>query len=186
MAEATSVQACIERHRDYPLDVWETEMNGIQRARLERMYALVGPDARALDVGCNSGYAPFFRPDCDWCGVDVAPELVAKAQQRMAAQVAPAEMLPYGDNAFDYVVLGEILEHVYDPQQVLGEAARVARLAVVGSTPDEAGAWGKHRVEGHRFHVRAFSAGELHALLAQFGAAAVTRSGHFLFFEVAL
>lgn len=187
MAEATSVKACIERHVAYPYDVWATEMNGTQRSRLERMYGLLTTWSTVLDVGCNSGYAVHFRPDCIWTGVDVSPELVAKARQNLdGAQVAAAEELPFADGTFDHVVLGEILEHVYDPGQVLSEAARVARLSIVGSTPDEAGAWGKHTVAKHRFHVRAFSEVELRALLSEYGRASVNLSGHFLFFKVAL
>ena len=117
----------------------------------------------------------------------MAPELVARAQKRMAAQVATAEDLPFEDDTFDTVCLGEILEHVFDPRQVLAEAARVARLAIAGSTPHEDGGWGKHTVAAHRWHVRAFSEAELLALLSEIGEASVRRlRGHFLFFEVAL
>lgn len=180
------MQACIERHVDYPYDIWDTEMNELQRARIEDVYWMVR-GAAALDIGCNSGYAARLRPDVSWSGVDVAPALVDMAQQHMAAQVAPAEKLPFPDNAFDTAVLGDILEHVYDPRAVVAEAVRVARLAVVGSTPHEDGGWGKHTVKGHRWHVRAFSEDELIALLSEFGAVTVTRlRGHFQLFEVVL
>lgn len=184
MAEATTLQACIARHVDYP-DRWEEGMSELQRARMDGLYGLARGQT-ALDVGCNSGYAALIRPDIVWSGVDVAPALVEKARARMDAQVATAEALPFPDNSFDTVVLGEILEHVYDPHAVVAEAARVARLAVVGSTPHEEGGWGKHTVTGHRWHVRAFSEEELLALLSEFGRASVTRlRGHFQLFEVA-
>jgi SAM-dependent methyltransferase len=185
LAEATSAQACQERHVDYP-DRWLVGMDGLQRARMEALYGQVR-GRTALDVGCNSGYAAILRPDVAWSGVDVAPALVAVAGERMAARVAPAEALPFPDASFDTVVLGEILEHVYDPAAVVAEAVRVARLAVVGSTPAADGGWGKHTVAGHRWHVRAFDEGELMELLSPFGAATIRRlRDHFQLFEVAL
>ena len=50
-----------------------------------------------------------------------------------------AHALPFRDEAFDTVVLGDILEHVEDDYKVLAEAVRVARLQVIGTTPDEYG-----------------------------------------------
>lgn len=50
-----------------------------------------------------------------------------------------AHRLPFRDATFDTVVLSDILEHVEDDYGVLAEAARVARLQVIGTTPDEYG-----------------------------------------------
>lgn len=158
MAEATSEDACVERHEDYPYDVWEDSMDSIQRQRLETMFAYVQPGESLLDVGCNSGYAKqFVSKRCLVWGVDVSEDLVSKARQRLdGAEVARAESLPFRDGTFDVVALGEILEHVFDPLLVLREAARVSRRAIIGSTPTEDGAWGSHRVPDHPFHVRCY------------------------------
>jgi predicted SAM-dependent methyltransferase/glycosyltransferase involved in cell wall biosynthesis len=48
-----------------------------------------------------------------------------------------AERLPFDDKFFDVVCLGELLEHVPDPQLVLKEAVRVARKKVIITCPDE-------------------------------------------------
>lgn len=132
------------------------------------------PGDRVLDVGCNSGYiTQFLHPSCVVYGVDVSEDLVAKASAHLFdAQVAPAEHLPYGDKSMDVVLLGEILEHVYDPVAVLKEAARVARRLISGSTPHEAGKWGpngKNPPGPHRFHVRCFVQETLEATLRSAG-----------------
>lgn len=189
MAEATSVAVCNQRHREYPFDVWEDSMDTVQRRRLETMFAYVKPGERVLDVGCNSGYAAEYLKGCEVHGVDVSERLVAKAQEKLAgAQVAPAEALPFEDDSFDVVALGEILEHVYDPVVVIKEAARVARRAIVGSTPTEDGAWGAHRVATHPFHVRCYDELSLYSDLGVAGPCTVNvrRIPHIYVFEVLL
>ena len=173
MAEADSVQACIDRHLAYPYDIAH-RLKPAQRHRVAEMVRPVRPGELVLDVGCNSGYLIDFLPaTCIGWGVDVAPELVARARLRLArAEVAPAETLPFPDSSVDVVVLGEILEHVFDPVAVVREAARVARRLVIGSTPHEASPWGpqgSRRPEGHRFHVRCFTATSLGEVLCQAG-----------------
>jgi ubiquinone/menaquinone biosynthesis C-methylase UbiE len=137
------------------------------------MVAGVLPRDRVLDVGCNSGYiVDFLHPECVVFGVDVSEELVKKARPRLIeAVVAPAEDLPYADRSMDVVIIGELLEHVYDPEEVVREAARVARRLVAGSTPHEAGKWGptQKSPESHRFHVRCFDAPTLRATLERAG-----------------
>ncbi len=48
-----------------------------------------------------------------------------------------AHHLEFPDNSFDVAVLGDLLEHVEDPSQVLKEAHRVAKRLVI-TVPDEA------------------------------------------------
>ncbi|GAI93516.1 unnamed protein product [marine sediment metagenome] len=50
---------------------------------------------------------------------------------------ADAHHLPFNDNSFDSVVLGELLEHVTNPLQVLKEATRVSRKKVIFTVPNE-------------------------------------------------
>jgi ubiquinone/menaquinone biosynthesis C-methylase UbiE len=105
--------------------------------------------------------------------VDLNPELVEKARKQMIdAEVGSAERLPWESEVFDLSCLGEILEHVFDPEAVLEEAVRVTGRRVIGSTPHECGNWGPkgcHPVEGHRYHVRCFTRAKLEKLLKPYG-----------------
>lgn len=173
MAEASSRDACIDRHRAYTIDI-ATRLNPKQVARLNAMLAPVRPGEHVLDAGCNSGFVVDFLPrSCVVTGVDVAEHLVAIARTRLArADVAPVEELPYEARSVDVVILGEILEHVFDPVAVLREAGRVSRRLVIGSVPNERSKWGpngKHKPEGHAYHVRAFTARTLRAALVGAG-----------------
>jgi len=173
MAEATSRDACIDRHRAYTIDI-ATRLNPKQVARLEAMLAPVRAGEAVLDAGCNSGFVvDFLPPTCTVSGVDVAEHLVAIARGRLArADVAPVEELPYADRSVDIIIYGEILEHVYDPVAVLLEGRRVARRLLIGSVPNEQSKWGptgKHKPDGHPYHVRAFTARTLQATLRRAG-----------------
>lgn len=90
----------------------------------------------ALDVGTGVGlFAGVFqsRGVATLAGVDIRPELLSLARQRIPAadfQEADAGKLPFTDGQFDLVFLGHLLHEVDDPAAVLREAARVARRRV--------------------------------------------------------
>lgn len=170
MAKNESEDQMVTLHSEYP-DLECDLSSDFQRRRVQSAADCVRPGDRVLDVGCNSGYFVRFCPQAESVtGVDVNPALVAIARTRLAyATVARAEDLPFQDKEFDLVNISEVLEHVHDPEKCLREAARVSRRSIVGDTPHELGAWGLHRVESHKWHVRCFNEFELKYLLEQFG-----------------
>jgi SAM-dependent methyltransferase len=94
--------------------------------------------AKLLDVGCGTGWlAEHFS---DYTGIDGSPEAVdaAQAKGRSIVQGDGGEPLPFGDAAFDGVVLKDLLEHVADPVAVVREAHRVLKPGgrVFASSPD--------------------------------------------------
>jgi methionine biosynthesis protein MetW len=80
-----------------------------------------------LDVGCGSGVhgAELARAHGHRVvGVDLSEQSIAKAQTRLAeayvADVTKPELYPFfGQRKFDVIVFSDILEHLYDPAQVL-------------------------------------------------------------------
>ena len=89
---------------------------------------------RALDVGTGAGalalaLAPFVA---EVVGVDVEPELLARARDRAPANTtfeeADATALPFPDASFDLVGSVRTLHHVHRPELALAELARVTRL----------------------------------------------------------
>jgi ubiquinone/menaquinone biosynthesis C-methylase UbiE len=110
-----------------------------QDARAEELaaqvLAFVQPrgNERSLDVGTGAGaLALALAPHvAEVVGVDVEPELLARARDRAAANVTFAEgdatKLPFEDGSFDLVGTLRTLHHVHRPELVVAEIARVAR-----------------------------------------------------------
>ena len=93
------------------------------------------PPAAVLLVGVGSGLdLPLLPPGPRYTGLDLTPAMLARARRKAAAlgldirlDEGDARRLPYGDAAFDVVVLHLILAVTPHPEQVLAEAARVLR-----------------------------------------------------------
>jgi ubiquinone/menaquinone biosynthesis C-methylase UbiE len=90
-------------------------------------------DERAVDVGTGAGalalaLAPLVR---EVVGVDVEPELLARARERSPANArfeeADATSLPFADGSFDLAATLRTLHHVRRPELAVAELARVTR-----------------------------------------------------------
>lgn len=139
--------------------------------RTKQILNLIPKGSNVLDVGCNSGEMGrviMKERNAKVSGIDLASKLVQKAKQRgLNAVVGDAQKrIPFKDNSFDVVVLGELIEHVIDLGGLMNEALRVLKKGgkIVGSTPAEKGRWGKHTLSNHKEHVRCFSRSELKRL----------------------
>jgi SAM-dependent methyltransferase len=92
---------------------------------------------RLLEVGCGSGrFLQFFwESGFDITGLDASPAMLELARERLGNRaelhVGQAEHLPFDDKEFDVVALLTLLEFCSDPGQVLDEALRVARKAIL-------------------------------------------------------
>jgi spore maturation protein CgeB/SAM-dependent methyltransferase len=93
-----------------------------------------------LDVGCSQGIVCLIlgREGFHCTGIDIESDSLAVAEQALAREdeivrkrvtlkVADATDLPFPDESFDTVILGEILEHLVHPHRVLEQAKRVLR-----------------------------------------------------------
>jgi SAM-dependent methyltransferase len=103
-----------------------------QERRLEMIRRFVRLEgARVLDIGCGLGaYVSRFGEFTDQAfGIDIdAPRVVEGAQNGISGLcVGLSESLPFADDAFDGVLLNEVIEHVRNDRETLREALRVTR-----------------------------------------------------------
>jgi methionine biosynthesis protein MetW len=166
-----------EHHRDSrsPDFVWARP----ERSTLFKKH-VGGPGRRVLDLGCRYGALTAFYVDGnDVVGVDIDREALEAAGERLGIETHWADLdepLAFEDESFDVVVIGEVLEHIREPQRLLDEARRVLRAGgtLVGSTPN--GFRLKNRLrflagrhpEPDPTHLHLFSPADVRALLAGF------------------
>ena len=109
----------------------------------------VPPGSTLLDVACGSGQLALLavRDGVDAIGIDVAENVIARANARAAAerlracfQVADAEELPFHDGSFDFVVSLFGAMFAPRPYRVASELVRVCApggtIAMANWTPD--------------------------------------------------
>lgn len=113
---------------------------GEERAELFRHY-VGGPGKRVLDIGCRYGtLTRAYLEGNDVIGMDVDRDALQQAAALgMATVWGDAEApLPLDDESFDVVVVGELLEHLREPEHVVSEARRLLRpgWTLVGSVPN--------------------------------------------------
>ena len=150
--------------------------------------AIGGPGMAVLDLGCRAGaLSQHFLAGNEVTGVDVDENALGHAADRGLRTVwgDVEEPLPFEDGSFDAVVVGEILEHVRFPDEVISEIARVLKPdgVVVGSVPNAFRL--KNRVkflfgrspENNPMHLRMYSPAAIRQELAPLGDATVTPVG---------
>jgi SAM-dependent methyltransferase len=114
-------------------------------------FAMITVGQRVLDVGCGPGaltaeLVRLLGPDAV-SAVDPSEPFVAAAQQRhpgVDVQLASAEDLPFGDQAFDAVLAQLVVHFMTDAVRGLREMARVTRKhgVVAACVWDHAGGQG--------------------------------------------
>lgn len=114
-------------------DHGDSTPNAYVRARLHEITSEFAPfrqNNRLLDVGCGAGALLEAASRNGWSvqGVDVSASAVEHGRS-LGFEVFHGELqeakLP--DQYFDVITAGELLEHVFDPQLVMNEIARLLR-----------------------------------------------------------
>ena len=110
----------------------------VYAARLRELVRQIVPHLRegdrVLDVGC--GYGAFGRAilDADGCppGIDVRGlERVKRGDELIEVDAYDGTAIPYEDEAFDVVILADVLHHEADPARLIADCARISRRLLV-------------------------------------------------------
>lgn len=92
--------------------------------------------AKVLEVGAGTGTSfPAYPTHCEVTGVDLAPDMLARARQKIEengwSHLKVMEMdaldLKFSDNSFDYVMAFHVVTVVPDPVRMIAEAKRVCK-----------------------------------------------------------
>ncbi len=149
----------------------------------------VGRDKRVLDVGCAGGYVArsLNRQGCIVSGVDIDADSAAEAKDDLERLVIGDLdeldlVAEFGEESFDAVIFGDVLEHLRHPVAVVRASRRLIRPRgmVVVSVPNVAhGDLQLHLLSGHwdyrevglldDTHLRFFTVDTVPQLLAEAG-----------------
>lgn len=97
------------------------------RSRLRDAMVQLAPmlTGRLLDVGCGSKpYQSLFAVDA-YIGLDIDSE--ASRQAGVADYFYDGKTFPFAEASFDCVLCNQVLEHVFNPDEFLGELMRVLK-----------------------------------------------------------
>ncbi len=98
---------------------------------LRRILADLGPDLRVLDLGCGRANVSSRLigefPGMALTGADQDSMILAKAEARglKAVHVDFDRELPFGDGAFDVVMMIDTIEHVTCRRETMAEVSRI-------------------------------------------------------------
>ena len=107
--------------------------------------SLIGYNKSVLEVGCSTGYLTKVLTErgCNVVGIEIDPEAAEVAEQWaervVVGNIDEGDVWNYvKDEAFDVVVLGDVLEHLRDPLGSLRQAVRKIKSTgfVVTSLPN--------------------------------------------------
>ncbi len=96
----------------------------------------IQPNASVLEVGVGTGLSmEAYPPHCRVTGVDLAPDMLERAQQRVDENqwrhfhllTMDAMNLDFPDNSFDYVTSFHVISVVPDPVRMMREIHRVCK-----------------------------------------------------------
>lgn len=91
----------------------------------------LGRKGKLLDVGCGIGEVLWAAKKSGWEaeGIDPSREFIELGREKLGVdgRVSTLEAAEFLSESFDAVVMGGILEHLYDPLSTLAEVRRVLR-----------------------------------------------------------
>jgi SAM-dependent methyltransferase len=170
-----------QRYRDHHRDARSPDFIWAQPERTALFSQFVGgPGRRVLDLGCRYGaLTEYYAEGNEVVGVDIDREALEHAEARLGIQALWADLdypLAFMDATFDVVVIGELLEHIREPERLIEQAHRVLRPggALVGSTPNGFRLKNRLRFLAGRHpeldptHLHLFSPADIRGLLAAF------------------
>ena len=110
--------------------------NGI-RFDLQIIASWIEPRSKVLDLGCGEGNLLFFlkeKKGVIGTGIERVEAKVEKCIEKGLSVLQGdinAEVSDYPDQTFDYVILSQTLQQVYDPAGLVREILRIGRKGIV-------------------------------------------------------
>lgn len=108
------------------------EVASIFQDKIAFLKKSVGSNKKVLDVGCNDGYVGglLLKNGNEVYGIDIVKKKLLLAQKKgLKAKECDIENeeFPYPENCFDKVILGDVIEHIFNTDKLLEKCKRVLK-----------------------------------------------------------
>jgi len=124
-----------------------SELLDVERKHMVRRLKKISEEVdwgKVLDIGSAHSYIYRLflnRKDVEYHGLDINKERVEymnKTYPDIDTQLGDGEHLPYKNNSFDYIIIGELIEHIGNVENFLKECKRVLKRGgkLIGTTPN--------------------------------------------------
>ncbi|MFA5022547.1 MAG: methionine biosynthesis protein MetW [Patescibacteria group bacterium] len=107
-------------------------------AREKICFDWIKPDSSVLDVGCGNSrflYELKKNKNCQVYGLDVSGLVIdSLAQEGIAGRVIDITKTDFDfikEKEFDYIILNEVLEHVINPEEIIGKLKGKGRFFIL-------------------------------------------------------
>ena len=107
------------------------------RFDLQIIASLIGDGSRVLDLGCGKGDLLHHlreRKRVEGFGIEIDEHEVIECVEKGLSVLhgdMNEETRDYADGSFDYVILSQTLQQVFDPERIIGEMLRIGRTGIV-------------------------------------------------------
>ena len=111
--------------------------NGIIRFDLQIVASWIEPGSKVLDLGCGEGDLLYFlkkHKQVDGTGIERAEAKVAQCIEKGLSVLQGdinEEVLDYPDNTFDYVIVSQTLQQVYEPDKLIKALLHIGEKVIV-------------------------------------------------------
>ena len=107
------------------------------RYDLQIIASWINPGSRVLGLGCGEGELLFYlkkNKQVTETGIEILETRVAKCIEKGLSVIQGdinEEVNDYADNAFDYVILSQTLQQVYEPMELIRSILRIGKKGVL-------------------------------------------------------
>ena len=111
--------------------------NGIIRFDLQIIASWIEPGSKVLDLGCGRGDLLYFlkkHKQVEGTGIEKVEVKVAQCIEKGLSVLQGdiiEEVLDYPDDTFDYVIVSQTLQQVFEPDKLIRSLLRIGKRGIV-------------------------------------------------------
>jgi len=135
-----SLKDIYEKHHE---NFREEGFSILGKERGELFSKMIGKGKKVLDIGCRDGsLTKYFSEGNEVTGIDIDTKALARAKEQFGIKTVYADLggdwNELGNETYDFIVAGEVLEHLYYPEHVIQKISAHLKKdgAFLGSVPN--------------------------------------------------